>query len=221
MKLRRLAVNLVLSLIEDLVRNLGGELGIRARRAYYSRRFKKCGDNLIVDIGVKFVNPQQMELGNYVYIDCGTVLLAGANDLGDRVKKVANEQCSVPEGQLTVGDRCHLGIGTIIQAHGGVKIGDGFTTSAYSRVFSLSNDWKRCRLGTVQTDKSAVFYVMTPVAIGNNVWLGLGVSVVGATIGDDCFVRAGSVVSGNVPANCIASGTPAVVERPRFRECHE
>jgi acetyltransferase-like isoleucine patch superfamily enzyme len=218
MKLRRIAVSLLFSIVEDCIRNISGELGVRARRAYYSRRFKKCGDNLIVDIGVKFVNPQHMELGSYVYIDCGSVLLAGANDLGECVKKVANEECSVAEGQLTIGNRCHLGIGTIIQAHGGVQIGDGFTTSAYSRVYSLSNDWRRCHSGTVQTEESAVYYVLNPVAIGNNVWLGLGVSVIGSVISDNCFVRAGSVVCGNIAPNSIAGGNPATVERPRFKD---
>lgn len=53
-----------------------------------------------------------------------------------------------------------------------------------------------------------------PVAIGNNVWIGAGVSITpGVTIGDNCVIGAGSVVNRNVPANSIAAGNPCKVIR--------
>ena len=53
-----------------------------------------------------------------------------------------------------------------------------------------------------------------PVHIGNNVWLGAGVIVLaGVTIGDNTVVGAGSVVTKDLPANCVAVGTPAKVVR--------
>ncbi len=48
------------------------------------------------------------------------------------------------------------------------------------------------------------------VFIGNNVWIGDGVAVLpGATIGDGSIIGANSVVTGTIPANCIAMGSPA------------
>ena len=53
-----------------------------------------------------------------------------------------------------------------------------------------------------------------PVHIGNNVWLGAGVTVLpGVTIGDNTVVGAGSVVTKDLPANVVAYGTPAKVIR--------
>lgn len=48
-----------------------------------------------------------------------------------------------------------------------------------------------------------------PVTIGNNVWLGGGVTVLpGVTIGDNCVIGAGSLVSKNIPNNTLAFGNP-------------
>lgn len=49
-----------------------------------------------------------------------------------------------------------------------------------------------------------------PVTIGNNVFLGWGCTVLaGTTIGDNCVIGAGSVVSGRVEGNSIWGGVPS------------
>lgn len=54
-----------------------------------------------------------------------------------------------------------------------------------------------------------------PVHIGNNVWLGAGVTILpGVTIGENSIVGAGSVVTHDVEANMIVGGVPARVIRP-------
>ena len=53
-----------------------------------------------------------------------------------------------------------------------------------------------------------------PVTIGNNVWIGGSVSIIGGvTIGDNAVVAAGSVVIRDVPANTLVAGNPARVIR--------
>ena len=53
-----------------------------------------------------------------------------------------------------------------------------------------------------------------PVKIGNNVWIGAGaIILMGVTIGDGSVIGAGSVVTKDIPANCIAVGTPCKVLR--------
>lgn len=50
------------------------------------------------------------------------------------------------------------------------------------------------------------------VTIGNNVRFGHNVMVLkGVTIGDNCFIGAGSIVTHDIPANSIAVGTPCKV----------
>ncbi len=51
-----------------------------------------------------------------------------------------------------------------------------------------------------------------PVSIGNNVWIGGSVTILaGVTIGDNCTIGAGAVVTRDIPAGSIAVGNPAKV----------
>jgi len=59
-----------------------------------------------------------------------------------------------------------------------------------------------------------------PISIGNNVWIGAGVSIVpGMTVGDNTVIGAGSVVTKDIPANVLAVGNPckAIREIPKPR----
>lgn len=57
-----------------------------------------------------------------------------------------------------------------------------------------------------------------PVKIGNNVWIGASVTILpGVTIGDNAVIGAGSVVTKDIPANVLAFGNPARVNR-KFNE---
>lgn len=54
-----------------------------------------------------------------------------------------------------------------------------------------------------------------PIRVGNNVWFGGGVKVLpGVTIGDHAVIGAGSIVTKDIPANCLAYGNPCRVVRP-------
>ena len=54
-----------------------------------------------------------------------------------------------------------------------------------------------------------------PVVIGNDCWFGANVVVCpGVTIGDNCVIGAGSVVTRDIPANTFAAGAPARGFRP-------
>lgn len=48
-----------------------------------------------------------------------------------------------------------------------------------------------------------------PIKVGSDVWIGGGVSVLaGVTIGDNVVIGAGSVVTNDIPSNCVAAGNP-------------
>ena len=53
-----------------------------------------------------------------------------------------------------------------------------------------------------------------PIRIGNHVWIGGGVRVMpGVTIGDNTIIGGGSVVTKDIPKNCLAFGNPCKVIR--------
>lgn len=61
-----------------------------------------------------------------------------------------------------------------------------------------------------------VFHNILPssgkVKIGNNIYFGTDVIVLkGVTIGDNCVIAAGSIITKDIPANSVAAGVPAKV----------
>lgn len=204
------------SLWEDLIRPLSGPVGARLRRAWYSARAHRCGARLTIEPGVHLIGVEHMSFGDDCWIDRNAVLIAGP--LAPSAEVSHRGPAEAPAGRIILGGRCHLGIGTIIQGHGGVEIGDNFTTSAGCKLYSVSNDVRGCLGGTIRTADGThpPQYVSYPIRIGTNVWLGLNVSVIGHTIGSDVFVMPGSVVSQDLPDNVIAEGQPAKPRSPRF-----
>lgn len=88
---------------------------------------------------------------------------------------------------LEIGEKCFIHKGNVIMTH----------------------DW--CGWCFINTHKE--FYPShAKVKIGNNVWFGENVCVCkGVTIGDNCIIGIGSVVTKSIPANSIAAGVPARV----------
>jgi maltose O-acetyltransferase len=53
-----------------------------------------------------------------------------------------------------------------------------------------------------------------PISIGDGTWIGAkSIILGGVTIGEGCIVAAGSVVTQNIPSNCMVAGVPARIKR--------
>ncbi|MDE6310821.1 MAG: sugar O-acetyltransferase [Muribaculaceae bacterium] len=64
------------------------------------------------------------------------------------------------------------------------------------------------------TERNKGLEFARPIKVGNNVWFGGSVTVLpGVTIGDNCVIGAGSVVTHDVPDNTVAAGNPCHVIR--------
>lgn len=56
-----------------------------------------------------------------------------------------------------------------------------------------------------------------PILIGDNVWVGVNVTILkGVRIGNGAVIAAGSVVTRHIPENCLAAGIPAKVLKEKI-----
>ena len=54
--------------------------------------------------------------------------------------------------------------------------------------------------------------IAKPIKVGNNVWFGGNVVVLGGvSIGDNCVIGAGAVVTKDIPSDSVAAGNPCRV----------
>ncbi|TDZ16203.1 putative maltose O-acetyltransferase [Colletotrichum orbiculare MAFF 240422] len=100
-----------------------------------------------------------------------------------------------------------------------VRIGERCTIGPNVSIFSVCHNLDPDELGRRTS-------MGRPVTIGDAVWIGGNVTILpGVKIGSRSTVGAGSVVTKDIPANCVAAGVPAKVvkdvhsveERPRQR----
>jgi len=202
-------------IIESLIRNISGSIGISLRRFYYSKRFAKCGVNLKIDEGVIIEGIKAIYLGDNVWIDKYCILMAGqVSILKEQVKNKKNKDYVFNDGELHIGTNVHIAPHCIVQAHAGVSIGNNFTASAGSKIYSLSNDVQNCKFGT--HTKKEINYIKSPIEIKDNVWIGLNTLVLAGTIENDSFIAPNSVVLTNIEENSFAKGNPAKKIKDRF-----
>lgn len=108
---------------------------------------------------------------------------------------------------ITVGENFYANHDCVILDCAPVTIGDNVLLAPQVGLYAAGHP--------IDPEKRSEGYDMAkPITIGNNVWLGGGVKVIGGvTIGDNCVIGAGSVVIRDIPPNCVAAGNPCRVLR--------
>ncbi len=105
-------------------------------------------------------------------------------------------------GHNIYAENCYLG-DTQILDYAPVYIGEGTKLSLQNILIT----------GTHSLDDFDTV-IAKPITIGKNVWITTRCIVLpGVTIGDNSIISAGSVVTEDIPPNCIAAGNPAKVIR--------
>lgn len=148
--------------------------------------------------------PRSVRLRGRAWIGGG-----GRITLGERVRingdTVRVELVAWPRGHLSIGEGTCINYGTTISAHQSVYIGRDSMIGQYAII--NDNDYHDLE-HRYQTPPSQ------PVVLEDRVWLGARVIVLpGVRIGHDSVISAGSVVTRDIPAGCIAAGHPARVVR--------
>ncbi|MFA0084615.1 DapH/DapD/GlmU-related protein [Vibrio sp. 10N.261.51.F12] len=119
-----------------------------------------------------------------------------------------------PFGKIVIGKGCVLQ-GTSICSYEEVSIGNDVILGPNVVIMdcsghALSNRGHPDEFDNLKAD---------PVIIGNDVWIGYGCIVLpGVNIGDGAVIGAGSVVTKDIPANCMAAGNPCTVKKIELRK---
>ena len=125
---------------------------------------------------------------------------------------ICNHKCIFSSGTI-IGDNCHFN-GAYISGSGIVKIGSNFHSGEKLRILTTFHDYDNGE--AVPYGKSSY---SKDIMIGNNVWVGENVLILGGTkIGEGAVIQAGSVVCIDVPDMAVAGGHPAIPFKYRDKE---
>ncbi len=107
---------------------------------------------------------------------------------------------------LELGEGCHLGESNMLQAGGGIEMGDNVLLGPGVKIWSANHVFD-----DVETPIIDQGFEYKRVIIGSNVWIGANAFIMpGAVIGDGCVISAGSVIGGKtIPPYKILAGNPA------------
>jgi len=192
---------------------LPGALGIVMRRFVYKRIFRNCGKGLIVGRNCVFRHASKISIGDDVTIDDMSLIDARGTDeegivLEDGVIINRNSIVQSKGGDILIGKFVSVGSNSTLVSWGGIRIEEGAMIAGGC---SLSAG----RFDYMELDKSIAdqgAYTTGPIVLGKNVWIATGVIILdGVQIGNDSIISAGSVVTGNIPRQTVASGNPAKV----------
>lgn len=131
--------------------------------------------------------------------------------LGDDSQVCLNCQF-LGKGRISIGHHTRIGDNTICYsfAGGGITIGSNVWIAPNCYIIDCDHCIKKDILIREQGA------LVKPVTIGDDVWLGAGVTVLkGVHIGNGAVIGAGSVVTKDIPENAIAVGVPAKVIKYR------
>jgi len=157
------------------------------------RQLARLGQGVVFEAGVLVFHPEQVEIGDDVYIGHYTILKGyHKNRLVIGSGTWIGQQCFFHSaGGLTIG--CNVGIGPGVRIITSYHVEEGIDTPILHSRIELAQ-----------------------VAIADDVDLGVGCVVLpGVTIGRGAQLGAGAVVTCDVPAYGVAAGVPARVLRDR------
>jgi acetyltransferase-like isoleucine patch superfamily enzyme len=155
--------------------------------------FKQVGNNIIFEAGSLVFHPENISLGNNIYVGHYAILKG----------YYKNEM--VIEDNVWIGQQCffHSAGGIYIEENVGIGPGTQILTSYHKE------DGREIPILFSSLE-------MSPVRIGRNSDIGVGSIILpGVTIGEGCQVGAGSVVTANTEPFSVVAGTPARLLRLR------
>lgn len=172
--------------------------GVIRHRSHGTGEFRpeelaRCGADCVFEPGVLIFHPENVELGENVYVGHGTILKG------------------YHRNRMVIGDRTFIGQGCFFHSAGGLRIGRSVGIGPHVRILTSSHEEAGRDLPIL--DAPIRF---AEVVIEDDADVGIGAIILpGVTIGRGAQIGAGAVVTRDVPAYAVAYGNPAKVARTR------
>jgi acetyltransferase-like isoleucine patch superfamily enzyme len=164
------------------------------------RKFGRFGEGSIICFPTNTIfNEHFIHIGEGTMIGPQVTLSAGM---------VPGQQC-LADPVVRIGDRCLIGKGSGIVGHFGIEIGNDVWTGHHVYITDQNHGYEDVTRPISQQSQPE-----RSVSIGDGSWLGFGTVVLpGSRIGAHVTIGANSVVTGDIPDNSVAVGSPAKVIR--------
>jgi len=197
-----------------------GALGFALRKFTYPMVLGKVGRGVIFGRNVVIRHGLKISLSDNVTIDDG-VVLDGKGDantgitIGEKTIISRNTILSCKGGSISIGDRCTIGINSLIHAmpDSDVTIGNDVLSGAYCYFIGS---------GPYVTEQREVpfkkqgFIPQGGIKIADNVWFGSSVQTLdGVSVGTGSIVAASSLLNKSVDEYQVVGGVPAKLLKSR------
>lgn len=155
--------------------------------------FKFLGENVIFEEGVLIFHPENITIGNNVYIGHNTVLKGYYRN------------------EMVIGDHTWLGQGCFLHSAGGIRIGNAVGIGPMVKILTSYHK-------EIELDIPIMFNELEcrEVVLKDGCDIGVGAIILpGITVGEGSIIGAGSVVTKDIPPYHVVSGVPAKIMRKR------
>jgi acetyltransferase-like isoleucine patch superfamily enzyme len=176
--------------------------------------FRVTDKSTWVHWSVKYRMPSQIKVDSYCELRRGVLL-----DARSRITPsiIIGNHCRIKEyasllaygGRIELKDNVLVGPGTCMYGHGGISIG---SYSMLGGGITLSSANYACNLSSAPFQRQG--YVLRPVKISSNVWIGNNSTILGVSIPENVIVGAGSVVTHDLESGFVYAGNPAKKIKP-------
>jgi len=179
-----------------------------AKNAYHVQQIAEKNPGAVFSSGAVIIGEGEIIVGDDSYIEDGVIFdmrHGGEVVLGNHVTLRRGAILSPYGGRILMGDHCGVNHNSIIYGHGGFSAGDFVRIAANCVIIPANHS-----IAIEDTPIHKQPLTKRGIKMGNDIWIGAGVTILdGTEIEDGAVIAAGAVVSGNVKRNWIAGGVPA------------
>ncbi|GAF63762.1 putative acetyltransferase [Bacillus sp. TS-2] len=159
-----------------------------------------CGDNVIIEDGVRIFHPENIYIGDNVYIGHDTILKGYYKD------------------KLIIESNCWIGQKCFIHGAGGVTIHEYVGIGPSVSILASSHQENK------NPNELILFSPLTfpSITIETNCNIGISASIIGeVTIGANSKIGAHALVNRSIPSNSVAVGIPCKVIKKRLNKAKD